>query len=342
MRVLVSGYFGFGNIGDELILNKIIRLFSNTDHQITILNRVEEVQTTEFNIHHVPRWDLRTIYQEVKKCHVLISGGGGLLQDLSGPVSPLYYLGILALAQKLGKRTMLLGQGFGPLNHFWNKRIAKQVLTRADIIVPRDQSGMTWCQTLGVDRKTLIAGADLVWLMPRLEKSQPKHWVVCLRADWLHHQIPNWLIQLKQAADKKGKGLHFVAVGNRGDGALLDRIRQHSLFWNCTFAKMKGPFQSELEAVRYFKDAQLVLSMRYHGMILGALAGAVVVGFGRDRKLANLMLDLEQPILDETAIDLNTLLTQLPGLARTMTQRVEALRQRARESVKVAFEKCGL
>ncbi|MCD4813684.1 polysaccharide pyruvyl transferase CsaB [bacterium] len=342
MRILVSGYYGFGNTGDELILKRIIRLFSNTDHHVTVLDRVQQEQSAEFNIRHVPRWDLRVIYREVKKCHVLISGGGGLLQDVSGPLSPLYYLGIIGLAQRMGKRTLLLGQGFGPLKHIWNRWAAKIVLSKVDFIVPRDQAGMAWCHARGVAPKNLFLGADLVWLLPGLEKTKAKKWMVCLRADWLENKVPDWLELLKQASDQKGRELHFVSLGNRGDAELLDRIRRLPFFRNCGFSKMTGTFQKESEPVRYFRDAQLVFSMRYHGLVLGALAGAVVVGFGKDRKIANLMNELGQPVANEKEIDLKMLLEQLPGLSRILHRRVAVLRERARTSVQTAFDRCGL
>ncbi|RYD07047.1 hypothetical protein N752_00260 [Desulforamulus aquiferis] len=56
------------------------------------------------------RWKLREIYRALKDSDMLISGGGSLLQDVTGLKSLLYYLGVILLARMLGKPVFFYAQ----------------------------------------------------------------------------------------------------------------------------------------------------------------------------------------------------------------------------------------
>ena len=47
--------------------------------------------------------------------HVLISGGGSLIQNGTGSLSLLYYLFIIALAKFFRKKVIIFAQGIGPV-----------------------------------------------------------------------------------------------------------------------------------------------------------------------------------------------------------------------------------
>ena len=83
MRVLISGYYGFHNIGDEAILKSIITALrqEKPDIEITVLsNDVEHTKNT-YNVDAINRWNIAKIYLELLKSDGLISGGGSLLQE---------------------------------------------------------------------------------------------------------------------------------------------------------------------------------------------------------------------------------------------------------------------
>lgn len=292
MNILISGYYGFGNEGDELILEGMLHALAPWRRKIMVLSRRPQATQARHGVAAVSRWRPDVLWRELRRCQVLISGGGGLVQDVSGPFSPAYYLGLMAWAQRLGKRTVAWGQGFVPLAWAFNRRLARRVLGRADLVIPRDLESAAWCLEQGLASGGMQAGSDLVWLRPRRPGRAGKVWAICLRADWLNFDPPAWLAEILALAKACGRSVRFVALGNRGDQELLARLRREPAFRKCAFvSEWRRP-----ESI--FAGAELVLSQRYHGLILGSQAGAVVTGFGQDPKIARLLRDLGQPAFD--------------------------------------------
>ena len=85
MRILISGYYGFNNAGDEAILKSIIIALRDVNPTIDIVvlsNDVEHTKKT-YNVDAINRWNIFKIYSELRKSDGLISGGGSLLQDVT-------------------------------------------------------------------------------------------------------------------------------------------------------------------------------------------------------------------------------------------------------------------
>ena len=98
-NILISGYYGFNNIGDESILRTVIDNLREKlgDVGITVLSQ-DPAQTSEkYGVQAAPRMDLKAIFRSVRQCDLLLSGGGSLLQDATSTHSILYYLFILVL-----------------------------------------------------------------------------------------------------------------------------------------------------------------------------------------------------------------------------------------------------
>jgi len=334
MTILISGYYGFGNIGDELILHNLVQSLTDYKASLVVLSHHPQQTQKQYGIQGVFRWNPIALLREIQRCRVLISGGGGLIQDLSGPFTPVYYLSILALAHWLGKKTIILGQGFGPIMRASNKMLAKKILSQVDLIVVRDYAALEWCLRLGVYPERLVLGADLVWCMPSVEKTEKDHWTICLRSDWLGNTIPAWIVKIIALARFKKRKIRFIALGNRGDAELLQRLEAESDFKDCDFIRISQQVASPTsihEIIQSFAGSELVISMRYHGILLGAQAGAVVTGFGPDQKISNLLHELGQPVLDKSDIpgSVNTALEQIVELSSVMRQKVTELRKRA-------------
>ena len=118
MRVLISGYYGFHNIGDEAILKSIITALrqEKPDIKITVLsNDIEHTKNT-YNVDAINRWNVAKIYLELLKSDGLISGGGSLLQDVTSSRPITYYTAIMKLAKLARKPVFIYAQGVGPIS----------------------------------------------------------------------------------------------------------------------------------------------------------------------------------------------------------------------------------
>ena len=100
-KVVLSGYYGFNNAGDEAVLQAIINSLKKADQDldITVLSNNPEHTTKAYGVKAVNRWKLNEIAGAIKESDLLISGGGSLLQDVTSKNGILYYLGIIGLAR---------------------------------------------------------------------------------------------------------------------------------------------------------------------------------------------------------------------------------------------------
>jgi polysaccharide pyruvyl transferase WcaK-like protein len=128
---------------------------------------------------------------------------------------------------------------------------------------------------------------------------------------------------LRAQARRQGRSLRWVALGNRGDEA-----------WLRAFALEQGIPGDHLwflgglrfaQAARRLAGVERMFSLRYHGLVLGAAAGASVAGWGPDPKLHHLLADLGAPPADASR----------PAWQVAVKGRVAALRRRASENRRV-------
>ncbi|MDD3599544.1 MAG: polysaccharide pyruvyl transferase family protein, partial [Firmicutes bacterium] len=86
MRVLVSGYYGMGNLGDEAVLAAFVEHAKKIDPEATCVALSGEPRETSeaYGIEAVPRASLGAIVREIRRADIVVSGGGSLLQDVTG------------------------------------------------------------------------------------------------------------------------------------------------------------------------------------------------------------------------------------------------------------------
>jgi polysaccharide pyruvyl transferase CsaB len=331
MSLVIAGYYGCGNEGDELLLSSLAHAFASLG-PLTALSGAPQATQSRHGLRAVFWKNPVAILSAMRQAQALVFGGGGLIQDLSGPWSPAYYLGLLALAQGMKKKTVLIGQGFGPVRRFWNLAAARRILRNVDLIVTRDAESLAWCQALGVHESRLQLGGDLAWLLPVPRTTPDKTWGLCLRADWLQGRLPVWLDDFRALAKSQGRGLRFIALGNRGDQELLHQLRHDSRFQGCAFY---GAEQGK--AWERFGGLEWVISMRYHGLLLGAQSGAMVTGFGQDPKLHHLLADLGQPSLAGGAGSRELAAIWEQRVRQTLASGIRLLRQRSQAGCEAAL-----
>ena len=87
-RIVISGYYGFNNIGDESILKAVVDNLRDRieDIDITVLSQNPESTREKFGVKAVDRMSVAQIVKSIARSDLLISGGGSLLQDVDSLV----------------------------------------------------------------------------------------------------------------------------------------------------------------------------------------------------------------------------------------------------------------
>lgn len=172
-NVVISGYYGFANAGDEAMLAAIIGSLRDTipDVSITVITGNCAMTRANHHVHTVHRFNLPGIVRAVCKCRLLISGGGSLLQDVTSARSLYYYLFIMRIALFFHKPVMLYAQGIGPVRRAGAREAVRNVLQHAAMICVRDDDSQQELTAMGITEPPVIVTADAVLSMHPADKS---------------------------------------------------------------------------------------------------------------------------------------------------------------------------
>lgn len=160
--IIISGYHGFANSGDEALLFAILDTLRKKKPSLkfTVLSKKPEETAEIYSVNSVSRYNFFKIKKEMANSKMLLFGGGSLLQDVTSSKSLLYYLAIIRLAQKCKIKTMLYANGIGPIIKKRNRFLSAKVLNNVDFITLRDDKSDEELKSLGVTKPEIIITAD--------------------------------------------------------------------------------------------------------------------------------------------------------------------------------------
>lgn len=272
LRWLISGYYGAGNLGDEALLAGLLRALRarGADH-IAVLSLDPNRTATQHAVraHH----RLLGLAPALLRSDVLVSGGGGLLQDSTSSRSLRYYLAVIALARRLRRRVVVYGQSLGPLGDDGRERV--WVALRALPVGLRDGPSLALAEALGLHAHSVADAALLLSAPPERPRATL---VVVPRGDQPHATAA--LATLAQRAIGDGASVEALAFHPSHDAQACDALAAAVPGVRASVVTDPG---AALEAMA---GARLVVSVRLHGLILATLAGAPHVAVSYDPKVA--------------------------------------------------------
>jgi polysaccharide pyruvyl transferase CsaB len=164
LRIAVSGYYGFKNAGDDAILMAMVNTLRALAPgvEITVFSHSPEETRQIYGVRAVNRWNPFGVIWTLLRTDLLLSGGGGLLQDVTGVRSICYYLVVVALAMAAGKPVVYYAQGVGPVRTRFGRWLTRIVSNRVDLITIRDQASRDDLLAMGVCHPPLVVTADPV------------------------------------------------------------------------------------------------------------------------------------------------------------------------------------
>ena len=324
-RIVIAGYYGLGNAGDEAILSGMVRDLRaevpGADLRVLSLNpdRVHALH----GIRAESLRDLPGIIEAIRESDLVILGGGGLLHDYwpldeSQLLTPAHqglalYLGVPLLAEMLGRPYMLYGLGVGPIRHATSIPLMKTVLDGAERITVRDEISREAIQAVmgeGVDiRHRVEVTADPAFNMrwelasegtsrkaPMIGKSGPRLGVN-LRF-WDFGVNPgDWEREVARGLDRwigeQGGEVLFIPLQGEGghrhenDRAICERVR--SEMRDPSRAIMLDPGNAFHNLPGILSQCDVVMSMRMHGILFSLLVGVAGLGLAYDPKVEALL-----------------------------------------------------
>ncbi|WP_347712898.1 polysaccharide pyruvyl transferase CsaB [uncultured Fretibacterium sp.] len=160
-RVALAGYYGFGNLGDELLAGASLEALERAGvgrGSVVMLSNDPEGSRRAFGVDSVSRWRLRGVVSALRSSETLLLGGGGLFQDGTSLRSCLWYWGLVRLALICGAVPWALGQSIGPLRSAGARWLTRDALRACRVLHLRDAPSMEWADRLGL---SAVRGGDL-------------------------------------------------------------------------------------------------------------------------------------------------------------------------------------
>ena len=307
-KILMYGYFGAGNIGDEAILEvqaKILREL-NPNIELSALVHSKE-RAKELNIKAYDFINLEEIHNAIEECDLIISGGGGLFQDSTGAFSPLYYGLIIYLSNLIKKPVFILGQGFGPITSELGILYTKTFLKCCTKATFRDEESVKEFHKFAPDIPAQCT-TDPVFAYEVGNSERGEKLLIKFGVKDLKKKIIYFNIREYENLDYK-----IIVEGiNKWYDSLEDKYIQIIVipFQFCYDEKISKKVSDSLKCENYFtgeikvselmdlfavQNCELIFSTRLHGIILGSVAHKCCLAISYDYKVEKISNVLKAP-----------------------------------------------
>lgn len=286
MKVVISGYYGFDNIGDEAILKSIIMALKEQDEniEITVLSSNPIETKRNYNVNAINRWSINSIYKELLNSDGLISGGGSLLQDVTSSRSILYYTFIIGLARLMKKPVFVYAQGVGPINKNLNKKIVKHFLNKVQYISLRDNESFELIKSIGVKTKVDIVPDPVMGLDFKSvsQKNRNNNYIIISIRDWSTKY--NYLKQIAKSCNdiiKEGIDIKLLPMHGKLDEDTSKKLAE-LIEYDVEILSYKMNIEKKL---KYITEAKVMIGMRLHALIFAGNVCTPMIGISYDPKI---------------------------------------------------------
>lgn len=353
--IIVSGYYGFDNLGDEAILEELIaelKRLSPPD-KIVILSANPSRTAELFGVRSELRTDLASFSQMCQNARVFISGGGGLFQNTRTLGSIMFYALQIFIAKARGAQAVIYAQGIGPLRGRPAEWLTKRAFQLCDAVTVRDSASKAMLDKWGV---RALQTADPVWC---LEKQRlPK-----AIEDQVNEIAASKLIGLSLRSSHNFSTIHVDALVTALESALPEsahilllplQMNQDKQLLEEFHGKWRargrsatlidtGSLQYPSQWISLFGRCKLVVGMRLHALIMALNAGVGVAGIAYDPKVTAVLREFDQPILilakeppvSDWEQSLQSAVTGCDRLARTAMKKAEGAKKLACQNFQV-------
>ncbi len=324
-KVLLAGYYGFGNLGDEAILEMFLKYFNESGNidEIVVLSGNPVETTSNYGVKAIKRFNLIAIITGILKTDALVFGGGSLLQDVTSKKSILYYLFLIKIAVFFNKKVLLLSQGIGPIVHESNLRAASKLLNKAEIITVRDSNSAEVLKKMGVASEKIEFSADPVIDIEfnhedsvesiNIDKPETKDKTkICfILRNWKEVKVIEQISFVVEKLYEQGIECTFICFHYSMDIELLEQLEKR-LGNKAIFIKNR---LTTKKALNIISNSDLAIGVRLHSLILAAAVKTPFIALSYDPKIDYFLecfdLDSFTDMNNVKMIDANALLTEI-------------------------------
>jgi polysaccharide pyruvyl transferase CsaB len=356
--VIITGYYGFNNFGDDAMLLSIIEGLKNSDPYVRILVLSNRPVDTKLNyeINSIHRMNLIKMVKYMKKSKLLIYGGGNLIQDNTSTRSLIYYLTTILLAKMFRMNIMIYGNGIGPLKRTINKYFSGKILNLVDAITLREGFSFDFLEALKVKAPIIKKTADPAFLMKIDDSFQSKFIFhnenidlndklvgFCIR-NWSEKEV--YIEKLAKAADYISERYQLVPIfipmhfpKDSEIGAEIACKMKHKSY------VIKNKYDI-YQIIHIISKTEFLIGMRLHALILAVKLSIPVIGLSYEPKVTAFFKEIESDNIlnihdftyDDFIMHINEVYGNMEPLKEKMKKQSDIMMDSARASQEIALE----
>ncbi len=308
-RIVVSGYYGSKNAGDEAMLAAMLEVLGDLDPKlhITVISANPADTAERHGVEAVGWLDLPAIWRAISASDLLISGGGSLLQNVTSRRSLYYYMAIIFMALVLRRPVMLYAQGIGPIRGHLPRRLMRWLGNRVALITVRDAGSLDELQAMGITRPPIQCTADPVLAIHPVDKAVGRAIFHKYHADgakpvvgisvrdwqgWTHYKqvIAQVADEIVREFDARVVFLPMQFPEDVRAAQSVAALTQEP----CTLLEDE---YTTTEFLSLVGNMDLMLAIRLHALIFAGVMGVPMIGISYDPKIDRFLASIgEQPV----------------------------------------------
>ena len=346
--VVICGAYGFGNAGDEAILDAIVREMHEIDRDmpVTVLSRRPRETRSHCGVNAYHTFNFPRMIRAMKSSKLYINGGGNLMQDVTSRYSLWYYLYTIRKAKECGCAVQMYGCGIGPILYPRDQKLVAKTLNRCvDVITLREPDSRGVLERFGVTEPEVLLSSDPALTLPGAPRAQVDRLLeragIPLGGNYIAFVLRRW-----RGFEEKSKVFAaaavyaylnyqltpvFVCINHRTDWEAAKLVTQHL---SIPYHVIAEPMSSGV-TIGVLSRMKAVVSMRLHGLVFAAGQGVPLAGVSYDPKVTAFLDYIEQDNYQElenlNAVNATGLIDcaiQLGNEGRELRRRTELLNQK--------------
>ena len=313
-KIVICGNYGATNLGDEAILDGIIRILksSHPDADLTVLSANPEGTRSLHKINSVHlfpsgfRTFFRGIFQgtigrtinTIKNSDLFILGGGGLFTDEKFMAVIIWAIQA-RIARFYGVPVFCLGQSVGPLNTLAGRRITQSVYLKTVGSTVRDRQSLDLLSKLGINNSTELSDPAFMLSSNEPVDIKDESYVVISVRPWIRNNevlsenLASFIVWLWREKGLKSL-LVPLQIEKDNDLGCMNTILERAGYIVENNGESTADFVEIFEytadtnrIIELMSEAKVVIGMRLHSLILATIAQCPFIGISYSDKVMN-------------------------------------------------------
>lgn len=257
-KILLIGYYGYGNLGDELMRESIKEFLNKENFKILeLLPKKLANSGSSFS-----RFNLFSVFKALMTSNIVIYGGGGIFQDKTSFKSFLYYYLVFKFALFFGKPVIFFGNSFGPFNWILSRYLFKDILKSKNLyIFARDEVSYNYAKRY--NPRTYLVTDPAIRKLTKIKPIDTKD----KKAVIIPRKFKNYIPVLLSLSNEGFSEVVFVPFSPE-DIQLAKKLSNFSV------RGIKVSYCNQIEmAIDHIQQSKIVISERFHGSLISAYFG---------------------------------------------------------------------